>query len=72
MTNISTLINDKIEIPGFILGATAGVVKANPAHDIIMTLVLAFASGLMGAIGAHLWKLIIKQLNKNKDGKEGK
>lgn len=68
MTNLSTQINERIEIPGFLLGATAGVIKANPVHDILMTLLLAFASGLMGAIGAHIWKVIVKRINKNKNG----
>lgn len=49
---------------GTILGAMSGVASSMNGLDIMITLLIAFVTGLLGAAGAHLFKMIVMRINK--------
>jgi hypothetical protein len=49
---------------GTILGAISGVASSMNGLDIMITLLIAFVTGLLGAAGAHLFKMIVMRISK--------
>jgi len=52
------------EITGTLAGSVSGVITSVSGMDIVLTLIIALFTGFLGALGAHLFKVIAKKFSK--------
>ncbi len=68
ITKMSIKLNDSERITGSISGAIMGVLTYTSFSEILITCGVAILTGLCGALGAHLFKIIKEKLKLNKNG----
>lgn len=62
---------DSEKITGMVFGSMSGVITTVNGMDIFITLLIALVTGFLGALGAHIFKVISHRMQERRKKKGG-